>query len=405
MPDPSQEVVVTGVGWVGALGADRETCWSRLLAGGLSVRRLAEADFRGLPVGPNPGFPLVGAPAPSISGSVGGEPLFDLVVTAAAEAIEHACLRPGDTDPGRAGCVIGTSKGGLHSFARLIQGRGPRPETWLAVPPHAASSAVATRFRLRGPCLAPVAACATGLLSVLRGADLIRDGACDVVVAGAGDASLHPAVLGSFRRMGVLATRFDAPSFACRPFSADRDGFAVGEGAAVFVLEQRSHAEARRARPLAVLRAGAMLSDTSGLTAVDTRGDTLAAAVRQTLDRAGISADEVGHVNLHGTATRSNDLCEAAGLRASLGSALDQTACVALKGALGHQLGAAGAVELAATVLAIRDGRLPPTATLADEDPECRLPLSREAVNVRGCGLKVSLGFGGHVAVACVGPP
>jgi 3-oxoacyl-[acyl-carrier-protein] synthase II len=263
---------------------------------------------------------------------------------------------------------------------------------------------IAATFGLRGPCLASVAACATGLVCVLRGADLIQDGVCDVVVAGSGDVSLHPAVLGSFRRMGVLGTRFDDPAAACRPFNADRDGFAVGEGAAVFVLERRAHAEARGVRPIASVLGGALLSDPVGLTAVDSNGEALTRAITDTLGRAGLSAGEIGHVNLHGTATRSNDLAETAGLRAALGPALDEIPCTALKGALGHQLGAAGTVELAATVLAIRDGRLPPTANLTNPDPSCRLPLSRMAVPVRGCGLKVSLGFGGHVAVACLGP-
>lgn len=407
MTDPSREVVVTGVGCNGPLGSGRETFWQRLLAGDRGLRRLTAADFRGLPTGEGPGFPLVGGPA-AVSDTGRREPLLGLVSAAAQEAVAHARLDKGGFDPHRAGCVVGTSKGGLFAFARFFAGRprNDRPaDAWRAVPPGAASAEVAAAFDLRGPCLAPVAACATGLVCVLRGADLIRDGMCDLVVAGSGDASLHPAVLGSFRRMGVLAARFDDPAAACRPFNSDRDGFAVGEGAAVFVLERRAHAEARGVRPIASVLGGALLSDPAGLTAVAARGETLTRAVADTLRRAGISAGDVGHVNLHGTATRSNDLAEAAGLRAALGPALDHVRCTALKGALGHQLGAAGAVELVATALTIRDGRLPPTANLTNQDAGCRLPLSPTAVPARGCGLKVSLGFGGHVAVACLGPP
>jgi 3-oxoacyl-[acyl-carrier-protein] synthase II len=403
MPD-SCDVVVTGIGCVTSLGGDRETVWRRLLAGDRGLRRLTEADFRGIPLGGRPGFPLVGGPCAATSGR---EPLLDLVEDAARQAVEQAGLPRGDFDPDRAGCVIGTSKGGLFAFARAFRDRreGERSGSgWGSVPPHAASAAVARRYALRGPCLAPVAACATGLVSVLRGFDLIRDGTCDLVVAGSGDASLHPAVLGSFRRMGVLATRFDDPSGACRPFSSKRDGFAVGEGAAVFVRERRGHARARGARPIASVRGGALLSDPAGLTAVDPRGETLTRAVGDALRRSGLTPADVGHLNLHGTATRTNDVAEAAGLRGAFGAALDGVACTALKGALGHQLGAAGAVELAATALAIRDGRLPPTATLAEPDPACPLPLSRSEAGVHGCGLKVSLGFGGHVAVACLGP-
>jgi 3-oxoacyl-[acyl-carrier-protein] synthase II len=431
---PADEVVITGVGCAGPFGG-RETFWARLLAADRAVRRLTPADFRSLPFPEPPPFPPIGAPASGhattsdAKGAIGGssasaerratppladeppvaprrteaDPLLDLLLAASTEALDHAVLHPGSFDHNRVGCVIGTSKGGLFAFGRCYAGHGTGAD-WAAFPPHAGSTAVAARHGLRGPCLAPVAACATGLVSVLRGADLIRSGACDLVLAGSGDASLHPAVLASFRRMGVLATRFTVPASACRPFSADRDGFAVGEGAAVFVLERRRNALARGATPLAALLGGALLSDPAGLTAVDVRGETLTRAVRDTLRAAGLAPSDVAHINLHGTATRTNDVAEAAGLRAALGPALDETPCVALKAALGHQLGAAGAVELAATALALRDGRLPPTVNLTDPDPACRLPLSAESVSVRGPGLKVSLGFGGHVAVACLAP-
>jgi len=405
--DPSCEVVVTGIGCVSSLGPDRETFWSRLIAGECGLRRLTESDFRGLPAGERPGFPLIGGIAAPVGGARDPEPLLGLVSRAAAEAVDQAGLSPNDYDPIRAGCVIGTSKGGLFAFRRAFKSHrsAGTAKGWEDVPPHAASSAVARRFALRGPCLAPVAACATGLVSVLRGFDLIRDGMCDAVVAGSGDASIHPAVLGSFRRMGVLATRIGDPVRACRPFNADRDGFAVGEGAAVFVLERRTHAAARGASPIATVLGGALLSDPSGLTAVDPRGEALARAVQDVLRRTGLSPADVGHVNLHGTATRANDAAEAAGLRRAFGASVDDVPCTALKSALGHQLGAAGAVELAATALAIRDGVLPPTGTFTDPDPGCRLRLSRSTTDVRGFGLKVSLGFGGHIAVTCLGPP
>jgi 3-oxoacyl-[acyl-carrier-protein] synthase II len=224
------------------------------------------------------------------------------------------------------------------------------------------------------------------------------------VIAGSSDASLHPAVLASFRRMGVLASRASEPAAACRPFNRDRNGFAVGEGAAMFVLERRSHAAARGVTPIARLLGGAVLADPSGMTSVDPEGASLARAITDTLERSGAHPSEIGHVNLHGTATRSNDIAEARALKSAVGAYAVHVPCTALKGAIGHQLGAAGATELAATALAIRDGRLPPTVNLTEPDAECGLSLAGVVRQVSGLGLKLSLGFGGHVAAALLGP-
>lgn len=402
----SDDVVVTGIGCVGPLGSDRESLWKRLVAGDCGVRRLTEADFHGLPLEGNAGS-MVGAPALLHQHDATREPVLELIGLAADEAMRHAELVAGSFDHDRAGCVVGTSKGGLVTFGRWMQERRSRSRSsvdWSQFLPHAASSRIAAQWSLRGPCLSPVAACATGLVSVIRGAALIRDGICDLVVAGSGDASLHPAVLASFRRMGVLASRFDDPKTACRPFNRDRDGFAVGEGAAIFVLERRRHAEARGVQAIATFLGGAVLSDPTGMTAVDLQGETLSRAILDALSSSGITADQLGHMNLHGTATVFNDLAESAALRCALGRRAESIPCVALKGAMGHLLGAAGAIELAASALAIRDRILPPVATLTDLDPACPLLLSGERRVVSGCGLKISLGFGGHVAAACLGP-
>lgn len=403
----ADDVVITGIGCRSPIGDDRESFWRRLLAGDSGVRSLNSADFHGLAVPDGCNFPLVGAPAGSLEGDENAEPVVGLIEAAADEALSHAGLSSGDFDPARCGCVIGTSKGGLVGFARSFGNRRGRNRDgclWSNVAPHVGSTAIASRYGLRGPCLTPVAACATGLVSVLRGCELIRSDLCDVVIAGSGDASLHPVVLASFRRMGVLSTHFETPSAACRPFNSDRDGFAVGEGAAVFVLERRRYAMDRGASPIATVLGGTMLSDPSGLTSIDPSGATLSRAIRDTLLRIGRTASDIGHVNLHGTATRANDIAESNGLHAAFGRQIAGLRCVALKGAIGHQLGAAGAVELAATVMSIRDGQLPPTINLTIPDPRCPLPLSNEPVSVQGCGMKISLGFGGHVAIACLGP-
>ena len=402
----ADDVLITGIGCVGPLGDSLEEFWQRLLAGDRGVRQLTTCDLHGVEWPANQPLDFVGAPAAVARAELAGDPVLRLASLAAAEAFSHAHLERGSFDPDRAGCVIGTSKGGLSAFAQAFsaQRRGAAANLWEEVPPNIAASHVSRDLRLRGPCLAPIAACATGLVCVLRGFDLIQSGVCDLVVAGSSDASLHPAVLSSFRRMGVLASRFEQPAAACRPFNRDRSGFAIGEGAAVFVLERRSHAEGRGATAIARIVGGTQLADPSGMTSVDPEGVSLARAISDTLERCSVGPAEIGHVNLHGTATRSNDAAEARALKSALGPHADHVLCTALKGAIGHQLGAAGATELVATALTVRSGQLPPTANLTDPDPECGLSLASVVRQADGLGLKLSLGFGGHVAAALLGP-
>lgn len=341
------------------------------------------------------------------------DPVVELALTAAGEAVDDAGLEVSHIDRERTGCVIGTSKGGLRSFAQLFAARHPLTESsgagsdsnlWMQYLPNAAAAAVAQSLGLHGPALCPVAACATGLISLQRGADLIRDGYCDVVLAGSTDASLQEAVLGSFARLGVLARGFNDPATACRPFDQSRSGFVVGEGAAVLVMERMSHAERRRAQPSAEWLAGASAADPSGLTGMDREAGGLTRLLQDVLKRAGVTAEQIDYVNLHGSATRLNDRCETRAIRRVFGPAAETLSCSSLKGAIGHLLGAAGSVETAATLLALRDGIVPPTVNLLEPDPECDLnytpgePLSRPIEHA----LKLSMGFGGHLAAAVV---
>jgi 3-oxoacyl-[acyl-carrier-protein] synthase II len=240
------------------------------------------------------------------------------------------------------------------------------------------------------------------LAACQRGFELIRDGCCDVVLVGSSDASLQPAILGSFQRLGVIARPADDPAHACRPFDRHRNGFVVGEGGACLVLESLAHAKARGARWYGEWLTGRMLSDSTGLTQLDPSGQSLKRLLRDLRrDVAGVP----DYVNLHGTATIPNDRVETAALRDVLGANAAEIACSSLKGGLGHLLGAAGSVELAATFLAIRDQIAPPTANLFEPDPELELNFTpRQA---RPCTIqrawKLSLGFGGHLSAACVG--
>lgn len=391
-PTVGRQVVVTGIGLVTPFGAGREVSWTAVRNGCSAVDWFEVDDPSGLRAR---GLRWVGASAPAEL-LVADEPVVMMAVAAAREALTHAGLS--DISE-RGGCVIGTSKLGLRSFACEMKQSGHSDPALLW--PNAAARAVASEWNLRGPALCPVAACATGLVSLIRGADLIRSGECDVVLAGSSDASLVPIVLGSFQRLGVMARGFEEPSSACRPFDAERSGFVIGEGAAVLVLEDREHAVARGAKILAEFVAAGMASDPSGLTQIDPDGTSLAWLIRDVLRRANVLPTEIDAINLHGTATRANDLAETRAVRTAFGAAADRLACSSQKGAIGHLLGAAGSVESAMAVLSLRDQVVPPTINLRTSDPQCDLDyVANEARPTRLRNvLKLSLGFGGHVAV------
>lgn len=405
---PTARVVVTGVGLRTGLGPDRASTWAAVRAGRIGVRRLeaipagaGEPAYLGCPaeLGLDPDDP-------------DAEPVLALLTAVADEAMADARLGPGGFDADRVATLIGLSKGGVRSLGRLneaIRRGGPDADPdrlarlWRQAGPDAGAALVAGRYGLRGPSLAPVAACATGLVAVLRGADLIRRGDCDLALAGGVDASLEPILLAAFRRMRVLA-RDDSgdPASAVRPWDRRRSGFVVGEGGAVLVLERADHALARGATAYAEVAGGALGSDAHHETGLDPDPARLARLIRSALDRAGVVPGELDHINVHGTATRPNDPLECAAIRRALGPEADRVACSASKAQIGHLLGAAGSAELALCCLAVRDGFAPPTRNLSDPDPACDLdgtPEVGRALPIRAA-LKLSIGFGGHLAAA-----
>lgn len=393
-PSRSRRVVVTGMGLVTGLGRCRERSWEALRQGRVGFRAMEIA-----------GGPHAGSPCEPV-----GQRPGELVTQAAEEAVADARLGPGSFEPTRAGTVIGLSKGDLGTLAKLHRSHrdGDAPasslSSWLACWPDAAASSVARHHSLQGPCLAPIAACATGLVAALRGAELIREGVCDVVLAGAGDASLDPFLLGAFRQMGVLADPGPDPTRAVRPWDRNRSGFLVGEGAAIFVLEREEHALARGVLPYCELAGGALGADAYHMTGQNPDPANLAALLSRAIVSAGLQPEDIDHVNVHGTATQSNDPLECQALRMVLREHADGVSCSANKGQIGHLLGAAGAVELAFTCLALRDGFVPPTLNLDDPDPLCDLdgtPHVGRPKEIRSA-LKVSIGFGGHIAGAII---
>lgn len=406
MPEPfSSSIVITGIGLCTPFGPDRDSTWRGLLSGESAVKWLRPPHWTDDSL-------MAGAPVrlPEHRPARHAEPLVELAVTTATESLADAKLSPTYLNTKTVGVVFGNSKGGLHTFARMDEERrtGRRlmePSSsdfdWLDFLPNRSASAIRQIIGGYGPVYCPVAACATGLTACIRAADLIQNGECDIVLAGSADVSLQPAVLGSFRRLGVLSKEMHNPAKAVRPYDRNRTGFVVGEGAACLVLERRESALARGAEIYAEWIGGAMLTDPSGLTQLDQSGTTLRALLRQLHNKSGTLPD---YLNLHGTGTISNDLVECRAIEAEFGRDALSIDCSSLKGGFGHLLGAAGSVELAATALAIRHQTIPPTVNLNDIDPGCHLNLTpREAKRapIRSAW-KISMGFGGHVAGACL---
>ncbi len=410
---PRVRVDITGIGLVTSLGPDRESTWAGLIAGASGARLLDGSALGGH--GPWVGYPVLrGGARPGLA---------SLLESAAQEAWDDAGLGPGRFDPDRAATLVGLSKPGtpaLEGLKGLGVDRGADPPPagpdaaalaalLEALGPGSGARAVARRFGLRGPCSAPVAACATGLVAALQGAWWIARGVCDVAVVGAADASLEPLWLAAFRRMRALAEAPEGsdPLESLRPLDRRRSGFLVGEGAAVLVLERGSHAEARGIRPYATLAGGALGADAYHLTDLNPDPGPLADLIGRALASAGLAPGDLDHVNLHGTGTRPNDPLECQALRRALGSHAGSIAATASKAQLGHLLGAAGAVELAVACLSLRDGCVPPTRHLTDPDPACDLDATPLLARSRpiGAALKLSLGFGGHLAAAVLTQP
>ena len=439
-PSAGEAVVITGIGIVTPLGVNRESTWSALLAGERAGAVLNPARLGSAWEGIAPSPTWRGCPVPRTWDDA-GEPIIGDALIAAREAVAHAQLEL--VNPERWGCVIGASKGGMHlavpvfakqwlsrqrELARVTAGgvddldtafpeppegldadvgqaawNGLPEDAWRQIWPDAPSTAIAHEFNIRGPVLAPAAACATGLVSLIRGAELIRSGVCDVVLCGSSDASLLPSLLASYRRLGVLARRGD-PQSACQPFDKDRQGFLVGEGAAVIVVESRSHAEQRGATLLAEFVAGRTFSDGAGVAGLDESAEGLSRAIDEVTRAGGLTAAEVDLINLHGTGTDQNDRTEVAALARVLAGQRLRGVCCAVKGAIGHLMGAAGSVETALAILSLRDQVAPPTANLRSYAPDLEeiipLPFTSEAPTPRQIDtvLKTSLGFGGPVA-------
>ena len=370
-------------------GAVGDALWNDLLAGTSYVRPL--------------GCDLVAAwqldrdrPPQPWHSATPGEPTTvrriasDQLAVAAMQMVQTQSGLP-PADPDRFGLSIGGSKGMLGLPAEAYE-QATFPDLIAPTTPlgHIA------RFTPSSRMSCSVAACATGLVSLIQAARWIRWNECDAAIAGSADASLNPAVLASYRRLGVLSA--GQPS----PFGRDRDGFVISEGAALLALEEEQHAAARGTEPLAIWAGEDLRSDGSGLVQTDASGEAVAVTVGNALEAAGVPPRAIDAICLHGTGTRQNDRSEGRGLRRVFGDRLRSIPAVSVKGAWGHALGAAGSLETAVCVQMLRDQVVPPHLMHGPVDPACEVagfaPVARE-MPLRHV-LKVSLGFGGHIAAA-----
>lgn len=408
-----EQVVVTGVGAVTPYGVGVAPLIEGLLAGKPTAGPITRFDASAYPVRfacEVPGFdPREHLPRKIIRQL---DPFTQYAMVAAGEALGDAGLLGGDdlvggVDPTRIGTLISSSAGGVteltEQHARLLSD-GPsrvRPFFTVAMPLNMGSARVAIRYGLRGPSFAVVSACASATDALGVALDLIRAGRADVVVAGGAEATVNPLIMAAFGMAGALSTRNDEPERASRPFDRDRDGFVKGEGAGVLVLERAGHAAARGARALVELAGYGASNDAYHPTAPHPDGDGAVRAVIAALADAAVSPGEVAHINAHGTSTPINDRTEAAAIRTAYGPYADRIAVTSTKSAIGHLVGAAGAVEAIATIAAMRSGLVAPTLNVDNPDPACALDLVTE--KPRQLDIPVacshSFGFGGHNAV------
>jgi len=379
-------VAVTGIGLWTPLGANRETSWQTLLSGHRPEGSSCVASA--LPLAAAAHEYSDGLTLPEqLALATTGEALADAGWTDAAAFQEH-----------RWGCVIGTSKGPLELYRP--DSSHPFPTLW----PSAPLQRILQEYPLTGPALCPVSACATGLDAVLRGAQLIEQGECDLVLAGSVDASINDFVRYSYRRLGVLA-RDDRPAEqACRPFDRDRSGFVIGAGGAMFVLARKEAPWQPAGSAYGYLERGLQYNDPSGMTQLDPQAGVLTRLLGDLLIRSGRRTSEIDVLNLHGTGTTANDLSEATAIGRVFGKPDQQPWSTASKGAHGHPLGAAGSMELAWLLLALRDQILPPVWNLSELDSACPIrPVLKQPLQAKiNCGLKISLGFGGHHSAALI---
>ncbi|MFN3571051.1 MAG: beta-ketoacyl-ACP synthase II [Polaromonas sp.] len=401
-----RRVVVTGLGCVSPVGNTVADSWANLLAGQPGIDLITQFDASNF--------------ACKFAGEVKGFNIADYIpekearhmdrfihlgLAAAFQAVADSGLPTGDAlgdeEATRIGCNIGSGIGGLPMIEQThteLVNRGPRRISPFFVPAsiiNMISGHVSIKFGFKGPNIGVVTACTTGLHAIGLSARMIEYGDCDVMVAGGSEATVSPLGMGGFAAARALSTRNDDPKTASRPWDRDRDGFVLGEGSGVLVLEEYEHAKARGAKIYAELTGFGMSADAYHMTAPDVDGPRRSMVMA--LKNAGINADQVGYLNAHGTSTPLGDLNETNAIKAAFGDHAKKLVVSSTKSMTGHLLGGAGGIESVFTVLALHHQKIPPTINIFNQDPECDLDYcANTARDARiDVAVKNNFGFGG----------
>ena len=400
-----RRVVITGFGAVTAVGLDLDTTWDSLINGRGGFGPITNFDTEGFDVN----FAAeVKDFEPTKYMSKKEARLFDKFVqfamAGAAMAVEDSGYDWENCDSNRLGVLIGSGIGGMGTWEaqhKMLLNRGPRRVSPFFIPmmiANMASGQVSIRYQAKGPNYAPVSACSSGAHAIGEAFRLIQRGYADVMICGGAEAAITPMAIAGFANMKALSTRNDSPETASRPFDRERDGFIMGEGAGVAVMEDLEHARKRGAKIYAEISGYGMTGDAHHFTAPAPGGEGAARSMSLACEDGETPPEDVGHINAHGTSTPLNDKLETQAIRTAFGAHAEKILVNSTKSMTGHLLGAAGGVEFMATAMALKTGIVPPTINYKHPDPECDLDyVPNEAKEtVLRAAITNSLGFGGH---------
>jgi len=405
----ARRVVVTGAGLITPVGIGLEASWRALCAGTSGIRRITQFDASDLPTriaGEVEGFDPESFIEPKEVKKM--DRFIHFAVAAADMAVKDAGLEISDENAERVGVDVGSGIGGLRfieQYHKVYLERGPRRITPFFIPAviiNLAAGQISIRSGAKGPNSSAVTACATGSHCIGDSFRIIQRGEADAMIAGGAESVITPLGIGGFNAMKALSTRNDEPERASRPFDADRDGFVMGEGAGIVVLEELEHARARGAKIYGEVVGYAMTSDAYHISSPAPEGEGAARCMSLALKDAGIGPEAVDYINAHGTSTKYGDELETAAIKTVFGDHARKLVVSSTKSMTGHLLGAAGGVEGIAALLAIRDNLIPPTINLQNPDPECDLDYAPNEARSRNVNVSVSNSFGFGGTNACL---
>ena len=403
-----RRVVITGMGVVSPLGNAPETLWNNLLEGQCGIDTIKAFDVSEyacqiagevLDLDPVEAFP-----SPKEIRRTDRYAQFGIY--AGYQALKHSGLDLEKTNLDEVGAFIGSGIGGLSTLEKqhtILTAKGPSRVSPFLIPMqilNMASGLFSMYYNLRGPNVATCSACATATHALGEAWRTLKMGDAKVMFAGGAEAAVTPVGIGGFSAMKAMSTRNDEPKRASRPFDAERNGFVMGEGAAVLVLEELEHARARGAEIYAELAGYGNTADAYHMTSPSPDGEGAGRCMKMALRSAGLTADSISYINAHGTSTPQGDICETSAIKSVFGDHARKLSVSSTKGATGHMLGAAGAIEMAASTMALRDQKVPPTINYENPDPDCDLdyvPNQAREMEINAV-MNNSFGFGGHNA-------